>query len=134
MYRNGLAALAALLLTACSSVARLDGTRWLTEFIDENGVIDNAQTTLEFTEPGRAAGRGGCNRYSAPVEISGSTIKFGDAVSTKMACVQALMDQENRFLAALRVVRSYRMKDQKLELLDETGKVRVSLSPLDSGN
>ena len=131
MYRNGLAALAVMLITSCSSVQRLDGTRWLTEYIDGNGVIDNAQTTLEFTEPGRAAGRAGCNRYSAPIEVDGNALRFGDAIATKMACVEALMDQENRFLAALRGVRSYRVQDQKLQLLDETGKVRVSLSPLD---
>jgi putative lipoprotein len=130
MYRNGLAALALLYLTACGGADRLDGTRWLTEYIDERGVIDFAQTTLEFVEPGRAAGRGGCNRWSASVEIRGSTIQFGDAITTKMACVEALMDQENRFLAALQASRSFRVKDQKLVLLDAQGKERVSLTPM----
>jgi heat shock protein HslJ len=130
MLRYAFAALALLAMTSCSTV-KLEGTGWLTEYIDGNGVIDDAQTTLEFIEPTRAGGRGGCNRYSAAVEIEGSSIRFGDAVATRMACVPALMDQETRFFVALRGVRSFRVRDEKLQLLDDSGAVKLSLSPLD---
>lgn len=130
MSRNGLAALACLLCTACGAPDPLSGTRWLTEYIDERGVIDNAQTTLAFTEAGRAAGRGGCNQWSAEVSINGSSIEFGDAIATKMACVEAVMNQEKSFLHALKAVRSYRLKDQNLLLFDAEGKERLSLTPM----
>jgi putative lipoprotein len=130
MVRYALAAFTLLAISSCSTM-KLEGTGWLTEYIDGNGVIDDAQTTLEFLEPTRAGGRGGCNRYSAAVEIEGSSIRFGDPVATRMACVPALMDQENRFFIALRSVRSYRVRDEKLQLLDDSGGVKLSLSPLD---
>lgn len=130
MVRFAFAAFALLAMASCSTV-RLDGTAWLAEYIDGNGVIDRAQTTLEFFEPTRAGGRGGCNRYSAAVEIEGSSIRFGDPAATRMACVPALMDQETRFFVALRSARSFRVRDEKLQLLDDSGAVKLSLSPLD---
>jgi hypothetical protein len=36
-----------------------------------------------------------------PAAIAGATICFGSIVSTKMACSPAVMNQENRFFAAL---------------------------------
>ena len=105
----------------------LRGT-WIAEDIDGAGVIDNAQATLDFAPNGRVAGRGGCNRYSGSVTTSGASILMGELVSTKMACAPALMDQETRYMAALQAVRSYRMEDSNLVLVDATGKPRLRFS------
>ena len=79
----------------------LVGGTWLAEDIDGAGVIDDAQSTLEFGTDGRVSGRGGCNRYGGTVKLKGASIIIGELFSTKMACAPALMDQETRFMAAL---------------------------------
>jgi putative lipoprotein len=110
----------------------LIGTSWLAEDIGGRGVIDNAQTTITFDAEGRVAGSGGCNRYFGPVTIEGSTISFGDLGATRMACVPALMDQEQKFFDALAATRSYRFDDpgNKLVFLGEDSTILVRFSPL----
>jgi putative lipoprotein len=110
----------------------LIGTSWLAEDIGGRGVIDNAQTTITFDGEGRLAGSGGCNRYFGPVTIEGSAISFGDLGATRMACVPALMDQEQKFFDALAATRSYRFDDpgNKLVFLGENGAMLVRFSPL----
>jgi heat shock protein HslJ len=116
---------------AAAAQPSLSGTSWLAEDIGGRGVIDNAQTTITFEAEGRVAGSGGCNRYFGPVTIEGNAIRFGDLGATRMACVPALMDQEQTFFDALAATRSYRFDDlgHKLEFLGEDGAglVRFSL-------
>ena len=79
----------------------LMGNEWLLEDLGGRGVIDNLQTTIQFFEEGRLGGRGGCNRYFADYEITDNTIKVGVVGSTFMACAEAVMNQESKFLEAL---------------------------------
>jgi putative lipoprotein len=107
--------------------AALVGTAWVVDRIEGKGDIDNKESTLEFLEAGRAAGRAGCNRYGGPVEISGNSLRFGDLMSTKMACDPPLMEQEQQFLKALADVGEYKIEDRKLVLLDRAGKPLLRL-------
>jgi putative lipoprotein len=107
----------------------LVGGSWVAEDIDGAGVIDNAQSTLEFGNDGRVSGRGACNRYGGKVELKGASLIFDELASTKMACPPAVMDQETKFMAALQATRSYRMDDgNKLVLSDATGRPRLRFS------
>jgi putative lipoprotein len=110
-----------------TSAADLTGATWVAEDIDGRGVIDNAQSTVEFTTDNRVSGRAGCNRYTGGVTIDGKKLKVGQVAATKMACVPALMDQEARFLQALEAARSYELQGTKLRVLDESGKQRLLL-------
>jgi len=101
----------------------LAGTRWLLEDIRNTGVIDHAQSTLHFDGEGRVSGSGGCNRMGGGVTLDGASVRFGPLMSTRMACVEALMDQEQRYLATLADVRAYLFEHEGaiLHLLDEAG-------------
>lgn len=79
----------------------LAGTSWLLEDLAGAGVVDRVQATLEFTEPGRVVGNASCNRFFGNVEISGTTIKVGALGATKMACAEAVNNQEMKYLKAL---------------------------------
>ncbi len=94
--------------------ASLWGTAWLLEDLGGAGVLDGAQATLEFPEPGKAAGRGSCNRFFGTVEISGASLKFGPLGSTKMACVEAVMAQESRYVEALQNADRYAIQGSTL--------------------
>jgi heat shock protein HslJ len=71
-------------------------------------------TTLEFIEAGRVAGRGGCNRFFGSVEIAGESIRFGQMGSTRMACVEALMNQEGKYFKALGAAERYVLNGDEL--------------------
>ena len=119
-----------LALGACASMHSLNDSHWLAEDIDGRGVVDNVQSTLEISASGHVAGRGGCNRYVGSVEIKGNSIQFGELASTRMACPEALMNQEDRFLQALRDVRSWKIEDTKLLLFDAAGNIRLRFDSL----
>jgi putative lipoprotein len=110
-----------------AAIPDLSGTKWLAEDIDGRGVIDDAQSTVEFLAEDRIAGRGGCNHYSGNVTLEGTKIQVSPLISTKMACVPALMDQEGRFLQALEAARSLKLEETKLLVLDESGATRLRL-------
>lgn len=88
---------------------------WHVEDIAGGGIIDSSNVTLDFFEPGRLAGSGGCNRYSAP--IAQDTFRVGRVASTMMMCPEALLGQERRFFAALEAAKRYDV--------DETGALRL---------
>ena len=138
MYRLLIALIAVTSVAGCSlmqpnstSTPKVDliGGTWVAEDIDGAGVVDNAQSTLEFGNDGRVSGRGGCNRFGGTIELKGAQMIMGELISTKMACAPALMDQETKFIAALQATRTYRMdEDNKLVLSDATGTPRLRFS------
>ena len=117
---------------AGSGAERSDGPagRWLAEDILGGGVVDRLQTVLELGADGSVSGSGGCNRMGGRASIAGDRITFGNIVATMKACPPAVMNQEGRFLSALRSVRSWRLDPaaRKLTLLDEAGRALVVFS------
>lgn len=106
--------------------AVLTGEEWVVEDIGNRGVIDDARVTIGFdTAEGRAGGSGGCNNWGAEYALSGEGISFGDAVSTEMACAEAVMNQEQAFHAALRAVTSYTVDETGALILEGSDGARI---------
>lgn len=69
----------------------------------------------------RVSGSGGCNRVAGPFTIDGEAMKFGALISTKMACAdQALNQQEVDFLSALQGTDRYAVRGDTLVLMRGT--------------
>ncbi len=77
---------------------------WLLEDLGGRGVMDIVQTTLVFDGEGRVSGSGGCNRLTGSYTFADGELVFGPLAGTKMMCPEAVMDQEDRFHAALGAV------------------------------
>jgi heat shock protein HslJ len=92
---------------AADPLKALRGKVWVVEDIDRRGIIDMSRVTVEIDGDDRAAGRASCNRWFASVTSVDGGISFGQAGSTMMACAPSLMDQEQRFLAALARITSF---------------------------
>lgn len=103
---------------------------WLAEDILGGGVLDNAQTTIEIAADGTVSGNGGCNRFSGKATIDAEKITFGALASTRMACAEALMNQETKFHDALTRAASFRLEaaGDKLVFLDASGEPLVRLA------
>jgi heat shock protein HslJ len=128
--KRPLIVLALLALPAGAHAASPKGS-WLAEDINGGGVIERLQTTLSLGAEGKVTGMGGCNRYMGQATLKGDTISFGPMAGTRMACSPAIMDQENKFHAALETVRSWSIARGKLLLSDESGNIVLRFSTMD---
>jgi putative lipoprotein len=87
----------------------LSGT-WVVEDILGGGIIDNSRVTLDFSEQ-RVAGRSSCNSYQGTWSLEDGQLSIVDVAVTMMACPEALMNQERRFLDALASTDGMRFDD-----------------------
>jgi heat shock protein HslJ/uncharacterized membrane protein len=84
------------------AIASLLGTAWRLERLSGAAVQGGTQPTLEFPSEGRASGNGSCNRFNGIVSIQDAAIMFGGLATTRKACAEPLMRQEEAYLSALR--------------------------------
>jgi heat shock protein HslJ len=109
----------------------LERTAWVAQDVDGHGVVARVQSTIAFGGDGQANGNGGCNRYRTTATLGKDTIALGPIAATRMACPPPIMEQEQRFLAALATVRRYEIDRGMLVLRDQDGAARVRLAPLE---
>ena len=95
---------------------RLWNTAWQLEDLGGIGVINSAEVTLEFPENGKAVGQGTCNRYFATVAVTGDAIRFSGIDATRMACPEALANQEANYLKALESAESFVIEGTSLAI------------------
>ncbi|SQH75410.1 Heat-shock protein HslJ [Shewanella benthica] len=123
-------------LSACQSTAepesleiKLTGT-WHIEVIAGHPVIDYSPAQLIFSPEGKLSGNNSCNSFFGEYSLQGSSITLSPAGSTMKACVDALMDQEQRVMTAMPKVTSGQIVKSQLVLKDANGKTQFVLSKL----
>ena len=105
----------------------LVGTNWTLESLHTgdavSSVIAGSGITAVFGDDGKVTGSAGCNNYFASYNLSGSSLTFGPAGSTKMSCAEpeGVMEQESTYLGLLEAMKSYTIEGDRLSLLDENG-------------
>ncbi|MFO1394079.1 MAG: META domain-containing protein [Steroidobacteraceae bacterium] len=120
------------LATLTAQPTALAGTHWKATGINNGrqavvSVVEGTSVTLAFDAGGRASGTGGCNRYTAQYRASGTSIEFGKAAATMMACANpAVAEQEQNFFRALEVAQVVRVEGDRLELRTASGALAAS--------
>ena len=109
MYRAlPLALLTATLVGCASDAPQLETERsYQVEWIGERPLIDRSHLTVTFAADGRAHGHAGCNHWFAGYTLKDDTVRFDPPGSTRKMCAPSLMEQEQRFLAALTEVQRW---------------------------
>lgn len=102
--------------SAPTAALGLTGSEWLLEDLGNSGVMEPIQATLAFPEAEKVSGNGSCNRFFGSVKIEGDLIKLGPLGSTRMACPEAVMNQETKYLNALQAAERFERKDPYLLL------------------
>jgi copper homeostasis protein (lipoprotein) len=105
--------------------AELVGTFWELTRLGGIAVVvaePSRQPNLTLTAAGRVAGFTGCNRMAGSYEVEGRSIAFRQLASTKMACIDG-MEHETAYAAALEHATTYRIVEQRLELLGANGEL-----------
>ena len=112
-------------LSACSSLpnAQLERAQhYQVEWIGERPLIDSSMLTFSLIDEQRAAGLAGCNNWSADYQLNGDRLSLHNIASTRKLCAPALMEQEQRFLAALAQVQRWEFSElQQLGLWPAQG-------------
>jgi heat shock protein HslJ len=119
---------------ATGTAMDLIGSEWLLEDLAGGRVLDNVQATIAFPEPGRVAGVGSCNRFNGPCTLGtiavtggegssrdsavtgGATFSVGPLATTRKACVPAVGEQEQRYLAALQAAERIEIEGRTLRV------------------
>ena len=109
------------------AVKAIAGTSWTLDLLADFKKEATAKpVTLTFDKDSRMYGSGGCNSYSGQYSIDGKSIKFGQVISTKMACMQG-MKTEDKLFEVFRNTNEYLVTHESL-LLKKDGKVLASFS------
>ncbi|MBM3479018.1 MAG: META domain-containing protein [Alphaproteobacteria bacterium] len=124
------ACLSVLALGAAASEAPFAGTRWRLVALGEAPVVvaDAARAPhLVFAaEGGRISGSDGCNRVLGAYALDGARLSVSGLAATRMACTDG-MEQAAAFARALGATAGHRIAGDRLELLDESGRVVARL-------
>ena len=107
-----------------------DNKRWVLIELKEVPVQLSGGTRDAYIEfipaDKRFSGNGGCNHLSGNYTIDKSELRFGEVISTKMACPD--LPFENTFIAALREVDRYEVNNDVM-LLKDGSKVLLMFRP-----
>jgi heat shock protein HslJ len=119
--RTAAGALAATFQKAAAGSEALPGSSWIVTGFNNGkqavvSTMAGTDLTANFGADGSLTGNSGCNTYSAAYTVDGDKISIGPTATTQMACEQAVMDQEQQYLAALSTAATYRIDGSKLEL------------------
>jgi heat shock protein HslJ len=88
-------------------------------------VANGTTVTAIFGSDGTLTGSGGCNQYNTTYKTDGDKITIGPVATTRMACEQSVMDQEQAYLNALANASTYTLGKGTLELRDTSGALQV---------
>jgi heat shock protein HslJ len=101
----------------------LAGTRWNVANYNNGagavvGVIAGTNLTLAFENGGRVSGNAGCNTYSASYSAGGDRLSVSMPAGGMRTCEspEGVMQQEQRFLAALASSATFRITGDRLEI------------------
>jgi len=80
------------------------------------GLVTGTTLTLSFGN-GTVRGSGGCNTFRAPYTSEGNRLSIGPAATTRKACgAEGVMEQERKFLAALKTSQTWTVESGTLDV------------------
>ena len=121
-------------LSACSSLPSTQlqsGQTYQVEWIGERPLIDRSMLTLTLVDKQRASGLAGCNNWMAEYQLKGKQFSLHNIASTRKLCAPALMEQEQRFLAALASAQRWEFAEHQQLLLWPAAGAPIKLWPIE---
>ncbi|HEY6120105.1 MAG TPA: META domain-containing protein [Pyrinomonadaceae bacterium] len=102
-----------------TSPASLIGKKW--KLTEVNGAaVQSPKAYIEFDgKTKRFSGNGGCNRIAGGYKVDAMHIKFSQAISTRMACIDSEVQRvETDFLKALNEVTDFQIQGEVLRFTE----------------
>lgn len=120
-------------LSACSSWSgpQLNSAQhYQVEWIGERPLIDRSMLSFSLIDAQRATGLAGCNRWTASYQLKGKQLSLQNIATTRKMCAPALMEQEQRYLAALAEIQRWEFGEHDQLLLWPAQGQPIKLWPL----
>ncbi|HSN57381.1 MAG TPA: META domain-containing protein [Candidatus Sulfomarinibacteraceae bacterium] len=113
---------------------RLEGVRWeVTGYNNGRQAVVSpmagTRLTLEFRD-GQVSGDSGCNRFHGSFTVAGTALAIGPLATTRMACDDERMVQEQQFLAALASAATWDIVRGMLDIHRADGERALWANPL----
>ena len=110
-----------LTLTACNggSSASIEG-QWKLVSYNQTSAAPDVESSIEFKD-GRMSGNVGCNSFGGDYTVDGKTITFGPVMSTMMACIGPVGEQESATLTTLQEQTSFVLNGNTLTVTSADG-------------
>jgi heat shock protein HslJ len=117
--------LAALVAFGCSrekpagdaaAPTELLGSAWQLEDLAGKAPLPVVEVTLEFPDTGKVIGRASCNRFFGDARFDGASISLGALGATRMACADAVNQQETEYLRLLQAAERYEFDGATLRI------------------
>lgn len=118
-------AVSTLVLAGCAAAPSTQEVygRWVIEQARSAPIVDKRRARLVLGRDGRLSGHDSCNAMSASFTLDGERIRIGPVVTTRMACPELLLEQEDRILTALELAATAKVRaDGLLEIRDAQGR------------
>ncbi len=121
--------IAALVLVACAKTVKSQtGETTLTNLAgSEWGIQGQDEPFVQFGAGGEINGSGGCNNFFGTYELNGERLIIGPLASTKKACMGPKMDQEYKFLDALKNAHHVQATHKAMVVYAENGDTLLEL-------
>lgn len=109
----------------------LTGVTWVATMVNNGreavvGILEDTQITAVFDAEGKVGGSAGCNRYFAGYTVDGASIAIEPPASTRKMCPEAIMQQEQAYLAMLPTAATFSIQGDELELRTADGALVAS--------
>ncbi|HAJ34226.1 MAG TPA: heat-shock protein [Chloroflexi bacterium] len=109
----------------------LTGVTWVATMVNNGreavvSVLADTTITALFDAEGKVGGSAGCNRYFAGYTVEGAAITIEPPASTRKMCAEAVMQQEQAYLAMLPTVATFAIQGDELELRTADGALVAS--------
>ena len=103
------------------------GIPWRPTVIGDETLPPDSGMHVQFEMDGNITGHAGCNRFFGSLQQTDSGIEVGPLGATRMACPEPIMGRELAFLDAIQRTKSFRNRDDVLELVDAEHNVLAEL-------
>ena len=107
-----------------STNAGIEDLLWSLKSLGGQSLVPESTITMDLTD-GSTSGTAGCNTYNGPYELSGTSISIGPLATTRKACEQPIMDQENQYLTELQQVEAFSIQSDGLQMFGSQSPVTL---------
>ena len=113
----------------------LTGSSWLVQsYNNGRGAVTTplleTHMTAEFSDDATISGSSGCNTYSGTYSVDGTSLSVGPLATTRLACDEPVMEQEQAYLEALQAATRFELTTDRLTLRNEDGATQVNYLPV----
>jgi heat shock protein HslJ len=112
----------------------LIGSSWLVHsYNNGRGAVitplPDTRVTAEFGDDATISGSSGCNTYSGTYSVDGTSLSIGPLATTRLACDEPVMEQEQAYLEALQAATQFELTTERLTLRNDEDATQVDYLP-----